>query len=185
MDNLSINERVLWSGIPRQGLMLRAADVLMIPFSLMWGGFALFWEYSVISSGAPLLFRLWGMPFVLVGLHMIVGRFFLEALQRAKTDYMVTNERIIIRSGIFRRRLKSLDLRGMGEFSLTENGKGQGTIAFGVSPAGNMFSGLSSWPGVEAEPRFDAIADARTVYEVIRNAHAAAHHTRPFGQRKV
>jgi hypothetical protein len=48
-----------------------------------------------------------------------------------------------------------------------------------------MFSGLSSWPGVEAEPRFDAIADARTVYEVIRNAHAAAHHTRPFGQRKV
>jgi hypothetical protein len=95
----------------------------------------------------------------------------------------VTSQRIIIRSGIFRRRMRSLDLRSMGEFSLTENGKGEGTIAFGVSPAGNMFSGLASWPGVEELPRFDTIAEARKVYEIIRNAHSAAHHTRPFGQR--
>ncbi|KQV53668.1 MULTISPECIES: PH domain-containing protein [unclassified Duganella] len=183
MDNLSINERVLWSGAPRQGLMLRASDLLMVPFSLMWGGFALFWEYSVFSSDAPLVFRLWGIPFVLVGLYMAAGRFAVEAWQRAYTDYAVTNERIIIRSGVFKRRMKSLNLRAMGEFSLTENGKGEGTIAFGVSPAGNMFSGLASWPGVEELPRFDTIAEARKVYAIIRNAHSAAHHTRPFGQR--
>ncbi len=183
MDNLSINERVLWSGTPRQGLVLRASDLLMIPFSLLWGGFALFWEYSVISSGGPLMFRLWGIPFVLVGLYMIAGRFAVEAWQRAYIDYTVTSQRIIIRSGIFRRSMRSLDLRAMGEFSLTENGKGEGTIAFGVSPAGNMFSGLASWPGVEELPRFDTIAEARKVYEIIRNAHSAAHHTRPFGQR--
>ena len=183
MDDLSINERVVWSGAPRQGLMLRASDLLMIPFSLMWGGFAVFWEYSVFSSDAPLLFRLWGIPFVLVGLYMVAGRFLVEAWQRAYTDYAVTDERIIIRSGIFRRRMKSLNLRAMGEFSLTENGKGEGTIAFGVSPAGTVFSGLASWPGVEELPRFDTIAEARKVYEIIRNAHSAAHHTRPFGQR--
>jgi len=74
-------------------------------------------------------------------------------------------------------------LRAMGEFSLTENGKGEGTIAFGVSAAGNIFSGLASWPGVTELPRFDTIADARKVYEIIRSAHSAAHHTRPFGQR--
>jgi hypothetical protein len=183
MDNLSINERVLWSGAPRQGLMLRASDLLMIPFSLMWGGFAVFWEYSVFTSDAPLLFRLWGIPFVLVGLYMVAGRFVVEAWQRAYTDYAVTDERIIIRSGIFRRQMKSLNLRAMGEFSLTENGKGEGTIVFGVSPAGNLFSGLASWPGVEELPRFDTIPEARKVYEIIRNAHSAAHHTRPFGQR--
>jgi hypothetical protein len=183
MDNLSINELVLWSGAPRQGLMLRASDLLMIPFSLMWGGFAVFWEYSVFTSDAPLLFRLWGIPFVLVGLYMVAGRFVVEAWQRAYTDYAVTDDRIIIRSGIFRRQMKSLNLRAMGEFSLTENGKGEGTIVFGVSPAGNMFSGLASWPGVEELPRFDTIPDARKVYEIIRNAHSAAHHTRPFGQR--
>ena len=183
MDNLSINERVLWSGAPRQGLMLRASDLLMIPFSLMWGGFAVFWEYSVFTSDAPLLFRLWGIPFVLVGLYMVAGRFVVEAWQRAYTDYAVTDERIIIRSGIFRRQMKSLNLRAMGEFSLTENGKGEGTIVFGVSPAGNMFSGLASWPGVEELPRFDTIPDASKVYQIIRNAHSSAHHTRPFGPR--
>ena len=183
MDKLSINERVLWRGAPRQGLMLRAADVLVIPFSLLWGGFAVFWEYSVISSGAPLMFRLWGIPFILIGLHMIVGRFFLEAWQRAKTEYVVTNERIIIRSGIFSRQLKSLDLRTLGEFSLVENGKGEGTISFGVSLAGSMFSGLASWPGIDPAPRFDSVAEAGKVYDIIRNAHCAAAHTRPFAQR--
>lgn len=183
MDNLSINERVLWSGAPRQGLVLRASDLLMIPFSLLWGGFALFWEYSVFNSDAPLMFRLWGIPFVLVGLYMIAGRFVVEAWQRAYTDYAVTSERIIIRSGIFKRQMKSLDLRAMGEFSLTENRKGEGTIVFGVSLAGNMFSGLASWPGVEGLQRFDTIAEAAKVYQLIRRAHSAAHHTRPFGQR--
>lgn len=183
MEKLSTKERPLWRGRPRQGLMLRGADILMVPFSLMWGGFALFWEYSVISADAPLMFRLWGVPFVLVGLHMIAGRFFLDAWQRAKTEYAVTSDSVIIRSGLFSPQLKTLDLRSLGEFSLTENGKGEGTITFGVSAAGNMFTGLASWPGVEAVPRFDTIPEARKVYDIIRNAHSAAGHTRPFAQR--
>ena len=183
MDNLSVNERVLWHGAPRQGLMLRGADVLVIPFSLLWGGFAAFWVSSVFSSDAPLMFRLWSVPFVLMGIHMVVGRFFVESWQRARTDYMVTNERIIIRSGIFSRKLASLDLRTLGEFSLTENARGEGTIFFGVSQAGNRFSGLAAWPGDATVPRFDTIADVREVYEIIRNARYEAGHTRPFGQR--
>ncbi|MYN00887.1 PH domain-containing protein [Pseudoduganella sp. DS3] len=177
------NERTLWRGRPRQGLMLRGADILMIPFSLVWGGFALYWQYSVVSADAPLLFRVWGIPFVLVGLHMIAGRFFVDAWQRANTDYELNSENIIIRSGIFRRREQVLALRELADFSLTENGKGEGTITFGVSAAGDNFSGLASWPGVEGVPRFDSIANARKVYQIIRNAHYAAGHTRPFGQR--
>lgn len=177
------NERTLWRGRPRQGLMLRGADILMIPFSLLWGGFALYWQYSVASTDAPLLFRLWGIPFALVGLHMIAGRFFVDAWQRAKTEYEVSSESIIIRSGLFRRSEQVLALRELADFSLTENSKGEGTITFGVSSAGDVFSGLASWPGVEGMPRFDSIANARKVYEIIRNAHYAAGHTRPFGQR--
>jgi hypothetical protein len=131
-----------------------------------------------------LAFRLWGIPFVLMGAHMILGRFFLEAWQRARTEYVVTDERIVIRSGLFARQTKSLDLRTLGEFSLTENAKGEGTISFGVSEGSNKFIGLASWPGVEVVPRFDTIADARRVYEIIRNARYAAGHTRPFGQRQ-
>ena len=35
---------LLWSGKPTRGLCLDRSDLLTIPFSVMWGGFALFWN---------------------------------------------------------------------------------------------------------------------------------------------
>ena len=79
------SEKLIWSGRPRQGVFLTQRDAGMIPFSLMWGGFSFFWEFKAVSSGGPLFFDLWGVPFVLVGLYMIVGRFFYEAEKASGT----------------------------------------------------------------------------------------------------
>src|SRR5574341_1461370 len=105
---LSPTERLLWADRPLTGLRFRPADVFLVPFSLLWGGFAIFWEWSVINSNAPVFFWLWGIPFVLVGLYFIGGRFFVDGWQRDKTYYGVTNERIIIVSGLLNRKVKTL-----------------------------------------------------------------------------
>ena len=130
-ENLELGEALLWAGRPQKGLRLRIQDILLIPFSLMWGGFAIFWEYSVIthpsknSGSIGLFFTLWGIPFVCIGLYLIFGRFFVDAYNRSRTFYGVSNERIIILSGIFSRQIKSLQLRTLSDISLNQRGNDQ------------------------------------------------------------
>jgi hypothetical protein len=168
-------ERLLWSGRPQQGIRLRPSDALMIPFSLLWCGFAVFWEVGVAATKAPFFFKLWGIPFVLVGLYMVFGRFFVEARMRRQTFYGVTSERIIIVTGLFSRQTKSLQLRSLSDISLSERTDGSGTVTFGPQylmaprvPAG--------WPGAGhyAAPSFDLIDRAKEVYDLIRRTQKSA-----------
>jgi len=171
-EELEVDERLLWSGIPKQGLVLRASDALLVPFSLLWGGFAIFWEAGVLSTKAPGFFALWGVPFVLMGLYLIVGRFFVDARQRAATAYGITNKRAVIVSGLVSRSVKSLSLRTLSDMTLAERSDGTGTILLGPSPVwGQWFAG-ASWPGTSAQqgPAFELIDDAKRVYGQLRAA---------------
>lgn len=176
MHELSHDEGLLWSGMPRQGFLLRPQDAIMIPFSLIWGGGAIFWEYTALHSDAPLFFKLWGVPFVLVGLYLILGRFLVDSYIRTRTYYGVTNLRIIILSGFSGREVKSLALKGLNQVSLSERPDASGNITFG-SPLG----GGTGWSGTAqlgmakyAPQSFEAIAEVRQVYETIREAQRKA-----------
>lgn len=181
---LDPGERLLWSGQPRGGLRFRAQDLFLIPFSLVWGGFAVFWEVialTAVAHHAPfpvsLIFPLFGLPFVAVGLYMIVGRFFVDARTRARTFYGVTNERLLILSGLFSRQVKSLQIRTLPDVSLSERGDGSGTITFG--PA-NWMGVSTALPGAGRvmAPSFDFIERARDVYNIIREVQRPAPGTR-------
>jgi hypothetical protein len=165
-------ERLLWQGrpIPRR-FVLTPADVFLIPFSLLWGGFALFWEAGVIGSGAPLFFLMWGVPFVLFGLYFILGRFFVAYRQAVSTHYAVTDRRILIVSGLFRRGVTELDLRSIPAIDVRSAGDGVGTINFAPMPLGWMMqASWAPWMGVGAAPAFRAIADASRVHGIIHEA---------------
>jgi hypothetical protein len=124
---------------------------------------------------SPVFFRLWGIPFVLVGLYFIFGRFLADGWQRARTFYGVTNERILIVSGLFQRQVKSLSLRNLPELTLSERGDRSGSITFGQVPAMYGWLAGSSWPGTSRQlpPSFELIENARQVYGQIQTAQRA------------
>lgn len=62
--------------------MLRPIDAMLIPASVVWAWFVVSWEVGVESSGAPWLFVVWGIPFVVAAGYLTVGRFFRDAQLR-------------------------------------------------------------------------------------------------------
>ena len=125
---------------------------------------------GVLASDAPAFFALWGIPFVLMGLYLTVGRFFADSYRRRRTTYALTARRIIVRSGAT---TQSLDLATLATMSLREHSSGLGTITFG-SPLFPMAFASSSWPGAKGPPEFTQIPDARRVYDRIRDAQQQA-----------
>jgi hypothetical protein len=167
-------EKLLWAGQPLQGIRFRRADALLIPFTLLWAGFAVYWEWSVLQQDAPGFFALWGIPFVLVGIYIVIGRFFVDAWQRARTYYAVTTERALLVSGLRTREVRSFPLRMLNDVSLREAADGSGVITLGSGsgrPGMAWFAG-SGWPGMSRymPPAFELGGDVRRIYELIRSS---------------
>ena len=169
--HLLAGEKVLWSGRPRQGLMLTARDALMIPFSLMWGGFAIFWETSVVAGRAPLVFKLFGIPFVVIGLFLIFGRLPLDAWLRGRIHYALTDRRVLIlRDGPWSS-FKALALDRLPEATLLEGANGRGTIRFGPQATlrGGYGNGAGIWvPALDPTAQFLGIGDVRRVFAMLQ-----------------
>jgi hypothetical protein len=172
-ERLLTGERILWSGRPAQGLLLTGRDALLIPFSLMWGGFAVFWETTVLTqANAPGFFALWGIPFVLIALYLMAGRFLLDAWIRSGMSYAVTNKRILIsRSGPFSK-FTAVSLDRLPDASISESAGGRGTIRFGEpAPFWGGRNSISSWtPSLDPTPQFIAIENAQSVFDQIQAA---------------
>jgi len=171
-------ERILWSGQPKQGIALTGRDAYLIPFSLLWGGFAIFWNVGVWSfpdtgDGPDWFFRLWGLPFLVAGLYLIVGRFFHDAAIRKSLRYAVTDQRILVRRGTRSSKLTSLDVHRLPMLELSEFGDGSGTITFDSSGGGTFGSGRNGFdwwvPSLRSSAQFFRIDNPRSVYDLIRN----------------
>jgi len=166
-SNLSSGEKLIWTGKPKSEIMFRSSDAFLIPFSLLWFGFAIFWETSVIQTEAPFFFKLWGIPFLLAGLYITVGRFFIDAKKRANTIYGITQDRIIIKSGIFSSEITSVNIRTLTDLTISQKGDNSGTITLGPTDIRySMMQGME-WPGIKQPLRLEFIEDVKSVYDKI------------------
>jgi hypothetical protein len=169
---LAPREIIRWTGQPQQGLVLRPIDALLIPFSILWCAFAVFWETTVWRGGGPIFFMLWGGAFVCVGLYFVFGRFFADAYMRSKTHYALTDQRALILGVLSGNDLTTIDLRSTSEIRYQDIDGSRGSIAFGPDPG--PFRGVGIWHSTSRHaPAFFRTPDASGAYRLIQAAKSA------------
>src|SRR5262245_19303821 len=167
-------ESIVWSGEPIRHRILRGEDVLLIPFSRFWGGFAIFWEASALQvARSDPAFVLIGLLPVLVGLYLIFGRFIVRAVASHRARYLVTDGRVVVTGGVTGRAVGTAYLAALPPPVVTETEDGTGDLAFGSFPGffggfGGRVRGASAF-GYEPimPPRFRDIPDVLRVRDLI------------------
>jgi hypothetical protein len=170
-------EKTIWWGQPAQGLLFTSRDWFLVPFSLLFAGFAIFWELSVLNAtNSPTFMKLWGLPFLLAGLYLVVGRFLVDAWARRGITYAVTDKRILIHRSAPFAKFTALTFDQLPSLNLIEGSKGRGTIRFGPDQPAWSNRGYSSWsPAFDPTPQFFAIEDARRVFDHIQTTLSKRH----------
>jgi hypothetical protein len=178
---LTSSERVYWAGMPNPRVIFHSDDWYAIPFSLLWGGFAIFWEGSVLgywdhpqngsSAGAFSLFMIvWGIPFVVIGQYLIWGRFLYDAWLKRRTYYVVTDRRVLIlQEGWTHRKISATYLEEIP--NIEREGTATGTLWFGpkypvIAGRGQKKRGWSRF-SVGNVPTFADLDDIDSVYRLM------------------
>jgi hypothetical protein len=180
-NDLTPGEVVLWTGQPNGSVIFHPQDLYLIPFSLLWGGFAIFWELGVLghwrsphkAGGNPFnwLMTVWGIPFVLVGQYFIWGRFVFDWWRKKRTFYAVTDKRLLIVEEVRNRKLTSVRLTENTFLDKATRGDGIGTLRFGVpqvNPNRMSFGNFDT----DGRPSFRDIEDVEHVYSMITTSQA-------------
>jgi len=171
-------ESILWAGQPTTSVILHKEDWSLIPFSLFWGGFTIFWEAAVSGfwnfgkhPGAPnLFFVIWGVPFVLIGQYLIWGRFIYAAWKKKRTHYAVTDRRVIVVQNAWGRQMASAYLDALPTLVKEEGSNGLGTLRFGqTEPMWSKRRGWGAWDGMSigSFPTFVDVDDVQSVYRLV------------------
>jgi hypothetical protein len=166
-------ETIEWSGRPNPAVILHKEDWFMIPFSLLWGGFAIFWLlgasgiWDIWSNRPTQRFQwfgiIWGTPFVVIGQYMIWGRFIYAWWKKGRTYYAITNRRaLIVQGGWGSRTVSSAYFESISMIDKRVRRDGTGSISFG-GPVTGEWRPKNSAPRA---PTFDDVDDVDFVYQI-------------------
>ena len=175
---LLAGESIYWVGMPDTATIFHSDDWTAVPFSLLWGGFAIVWEATVLgyvnfgskptAHSAPLFFVLWGIPFVAFGQYMIWGRFLVDGWLKRRTYYAVTNRRVLLLQEGWKLKKRFLFLESLPEVS--REGSATGTLWLGpkLPIIGSRGSRLRSMSRIYVGDSIPVLADITDADQVER-----------------
>lgn len=135
-NDLANGEYIVWAGQPVPKLINRS-DIFLIPFSIIISGFAIFWEIMALyafrqtGSGMGMIFPIFGIPFILIGLYLLFGRFIYRKLKYKRTFYALTNQRVMVLNTFFGKNLRTQLLNQIPALNKSVSANGIGSITFG------------------------------------------------------
>jgi len=163
-------EHLVWMDRPDPHALFTTADLFLVPFSILWAGFAVFSESSVIAGRAPLFFMLWGIPFVLVGAYITVGRFVYKRIAQRHTYDAVTNQRVLSLNTLLTHHLQAAFIRSLPTISISGSDH-RGTVQFGQPPSYASWIANTGWgffgPSAAGLVAFYNIPDPQHVYNLV------------------
>jgi hypothetical protein len=158
-------------------VIFHSDDWYIIPFSLLWGGFAILWEAGALGywvnstkGGTPSMFMvIWGIPFIVIGQYMIWGRFLYDAWLKNRTYYSVTNRRVLVLQEGWKRKTCSIFLSAIP--TIEREGGTPGTLWFGpkypvLAGRGQKTRNMSRFTA-DGEPVFADIDEVDSVYRMV------------------
>jgi hypothetical protein len=126
---LAPGEAVLWRGKPiRHAFVFRTWPLSIFGAVLVLAAVA--YEIIVLTTDAPDLLAVLGIPFALAALYMAVGHFFVTAREWQNTEYVVTERQVLIRHGIFRPAIATFSLLGLPHTLVEMRGADTGNLMF-------------------------------------------------------
>lgn len=170
---LQAGERVLWKARPLRRYDFSAFGIWL--FAVPWTAFALFWTFmawtmsqshaddAAAFSIMPLLFPLFGLPFILIGLAMMAAPF-LAITMPGRTLHAVTDRRVLRLVAGWRSSMRSIPAGTIVGVTARPRPDGSGTLVLELSRAFALKHGSTE-------------RSARSVRSVIRavpNVQAAA-----------
>jgi hypothetical protein len=157
-SELQSGEKIVWldQPIPR---LFTMRTIPLVLFAIPWTAFAAFWMAEAAGllgghahspKGPTAVFPLFGLPFVLVGIAMLMSPVWMRRIYRG-TYYVITNRRAIVFQKGFAMTTRSFAPEQLQALSKRQRADGSGDIIFNVlleqvqvTPAGVQMNGFFS-----------------------------------------
>ena len=178
-DPLAPGEEILWTGRPYGGFYLDPRSIFPAMFGIFFLFAALFVIGRMLTDPNPmpvdgfvfLIFWLVGVGSI--STYFIFGRFWLDAYRRRRISYTLTNQRIIIRSGLIVPKKTVLDLASINNLSWESDLHGRGHVV--LAPRSDAIAawfhpGFNPWFLGLGIPAFELVDEPQRLFELVRTA---------------